>query len=632
MGFTPQGRRALAEQDIALAEQDSISGLIRNHLQMADEMLTLHINVRGKFVFNPKRYVRGEVGYTRMPRTFPYFELVGVLNQYECPPGYTFEYLKPGHTLEDGLVQVQSEGHEDEDEDEQEDEDIGNDEPCGSNSYRGSDSDTNSDYACSGLRDSSSDDEDWGDGVHGIPRETGGTSTKAWEDLGKGVVVGDNEGGGGGGGDTDLDVESLSTVDSSDDEGNKRRGKAKVKYPEFLEERDMKNPKLVPPMLFPNVRVFRKLLKEYHLKHGCDFKYIKNESKRVIVKCSEPEDEYSWGQMMHTVERDANNQMYPIAMAVVEAELKDSWGWFLDILTDVIGKPADKGWIFISDRQKGLTESMDLLFPGVEHSKDEGVEGMSKEAHDWLLRDPIKHWARCKYSPRAQTGRMVNNISESFNNAIKEVRDKPILTMLEGLRRYVMQRLVLVENGMSQFEEGESSQPRRATSAKGRGNASQVSASAKGKSSQPRGVARRSMRNSSRLRDNATSGIANSSQLRDNARRSMPRRVHSSLTDNATSAIANSSQPRGVAATRGRAFTRGGRALTRGGKTVASGERVVTTTRTNHVARGESSLGVGRGAFRSGRPIQYKTDELGTIDSYSNYCHLVGCYYLLELM
>lgn len=237
-----------------------------------------------------------------MPRTFPYFELVGILNQYECPPGYKFEYLKPGHTLEDGdgLVQVQSEGemqqmfahcegvdqvqcyvthpdfpgHEDEAEDEQEDEDTGNDEPCGSDSYRGSD--TDSDYACSGLRDSSSDDDDWGDDVHGIPRETGGTSTKAWEDLGKGVVVGDNEEGEG---DTDSDVESLSTVDSSDDEGNKRRGKAKVKYPEFLEERDMKNPKLVPLMLFPNAKVFRKLLKEYHLKQGCDFKYIKNESK-----------------------------------------------------------------------------------------------------------------------------------------------------------------------------------------------------------------------------------------------------------------------------------------------------------------------------------------------------------------
>ncbi|KAH7862027.1 hypothetical protein Vadar_033815 [Vaccinium darrowii] len=36
---------------------------------------------------------------------------------------------------------------------------------------------------------------------------------------------------------------------------------------------------------------------------------------------------------------------------------------------------------------------------------------------------------------------MVNDISESFNNTIKKVRDKPILTMLKSLRRYIMQRV-----------------------------------------------------------------------------------------------------------------------------------------------------------------------------------------------
>ncbi|XP_058199790.1 uncharacterized protein LOC131314888 [Rhododendron vialii] len=70
---------------------------------------------------------------------------------------------------------------------------------------------------------------------------------------------------------------------------------------------------------------------------------------------------------MLAVGRDSNNQIYLIAMAVVKSELKDSWTWFLELLTDVIGKPKDKGWIFIFDRQKRLTESMDLLFPGVEH-------------------------------------------------------------------------------------------------------------------------------------------------------------------------------------------------------------------------------------------------------------------------
>ena len=55
---------------------------------------------------------------------------------------------------------------------------------------------------------------------------------------------------------------------------------------------------------------------------------------------------------MAGVGRDAINQMYPLAMALVESECKDSRGWFLDLLTDHIGLPSERGWVFISDRQK----------------------------------------------------------------------------------------------------------------------------------------------------------------------------------------------------------------------------------------------------------------------------------------
>lgn len=62
------------------------------------------------------------------------------------------------------------------------------------------------------------------------------------------------------------------------------------------------------------------------------------------------------GHLMAAVGRDANTQMYPIAMAVVESKCKDSWHWFLETLTDHIGKPKAMNWVFISDRQKVSTE------------------------------------------------------------------------------------------------------------------------------------------------------------------------------------------------------------------------------------------------------------------------------------
>lgn len=59
------------------------------------------------------------------------------------------------------------------------------------------------------------------------------------------------------------------------------------------------------------------------------------------------------GQLMSAVSRDANNNIYPIAMAVVEAEMKDSWSWFLETLVGDLGQcGSTSGWTFISGRQK----------------------------------------------------------------------------------------------------------------------------------------------------------------------------------------------------------------------------------------------------------------------------------------
>ena len=56
------------------------------------------------------------------------------------------------------------------------------------------------------------------------------------------------------------------------------------------------------------------------------------------------------GQLMCAVGRDPNDEYFPVAYAVVEAETKDCWTWFLNLLLTDIGD--DKQWVFISDQQK----------------------------------------------------------------------------------------------------------------------------------------------------------------------------------------------------------------------------------------------------------------------------------------
>lgn len=62
---------------------------------------------------------------------------------------------------------------------------------------------------------------------------------------------------------------------------------------------------------------------------------------------------YYGGQILAVVGRDPNDQMLPIAVAVVESETKDSWDWFLKLLVDDLGGPeACNSYTFISDQQK----------------------------------------------------------------------------------------------------------------------------------------------------------------------------------------------------------------------------------------------------------------------------------------
>jgi len=49
---------------------------------------------------------------------------------------------------------------------------------------------------------------------------------------------------------------------------------------------------------------------------------------------------------------DPNNGIYPLAYAIVEAENKNSWMWFLENVGEDLNLPTNANFTFISDRQK----------------------------------------------------------------------------------------------------------------------------------------------------------------------------------------------------------------------------------------------------------------------------------------
>jgi len=58
------------------------------------------------------------------------------------------------------------------------------------------------------------------------------------------------------------------------------------------------------------------------------------------------------GQLLFAVGKDGNNQMFPIAYAVVESENYSSWKWFVDLLIADLDGIQEGCWAFIFDQQK----------------------------------------------------------------------------------------------------------------------------------------------------------------------------------------------------------------------------------------------------------------------------------------
>ena len=67
------------------------------------------------------------------------------------------------------------------------------------------------------------------------------------------------------------------------------------------------------------------------------------------------------GKLLSVVGKDGNNQMFPIAWAVVEGENQTSWTWFIQLLMGDLEISNGLGWTIISDQQKVHTVSFTIV-------------------------------------------------------------------------------------------------------------------------------------------------------------------------------------------------------------------------------------------------------------------------------
>nr|KAJ0198910.1 hypothetical protein LSAT_V11C600331390 [Lactuca sativa] len=177
------------------------------------------------------------------------------------------------------------------------------------------------------------------------------------------------------------------------------------------------------------------------------------------------------GELLTTIGRDANNQVYPIAWAVVNIENKANWKWFLELLTEDLNLLDGGGFTVISDQHKGLLEATKEILPNVEHRqcarhiyanfrktysgvefknmfwaaslstveseflrKMDDIKEVNPNAYEHLIaRDPHT-WCKTYFRTDVACEAVENGIADCFNVIILDARKKPLLAMFEEIR------------------------------------------------------------------------------------------------------------------------------------------------------------------------------------------------------
>nr|GEV15572.1 hypothetical protein [Tanacetum cinerariifolium] len=157
------------------------------------------------------------------------------------------------------------------------------------------------------------------------------------------------------------------------------------------------------------------------------------------------------GELLSAIDRDGNNQIYPIAWAVVQVESTKRWEWFIKSLTKDLGLADGHGITFISDgdlyKQLGEWCQGNLFWQASKASyhqkfKDtmEEIKTASAGAYQCLVDKDPSTWSRAYFKKEMDRDAVENGLSESFNSHIKDARRKPIIRMLEDIRSYVVTR------------------------------------------------------------------------------------------------------------------------------------------------------------------------------------------------
>lgn len=180
------------------------------------------------------------------------------------------------------------------------------------------------------------------------------------------------------------------------------------------------------------------------------------------------------------------NWLFIVAYGILESENTESWKWFMENLQAVIGNKP--GLVIHTDAGKGLETAIGNVFRFAEHrecmrhlvenfnkkfkgkvfddnlwpaaysySKKRYDQHISKiatnaKAIKWLHDNHPHLWSRSLFSELSKVDYVTNNLAESFNNMIKDIKGLPVVDLIYRMRQKIMVKMDLRRRIGMKFE------------------------------------------------------------------------------------------------------------------------------------------------------------------------------------
>nr|GMD78247.1 uncharacterized protein LOC109193258 [Ipomoea batatas] len=270
--------------------------------------------------------------------------------------------------------------------------------------------------------------------------------------------------------------EIFRSLDDSDSERECNGGQ------NVFQERNLKKDgfKFVLGMIFKSASEFKWAVTYHEAMRRKDIKFVNNEGRRVRV-CCRHSDVCKW-----TIFGSRSNPRCPFQIKTYNSEhtcgnqdenRTINLGFLAKLYKDEFRLNME--WGRRQFQEHGLLPAVEQQFPGVEHKfcirhmhanflKDgftgnvlkqklwgvckatteaefkrqmEELKLENEKAAEWLAARDTKHYCRAFFSTFPKSDMLLNNLCESWNSTILSFRDKPLMTMCDKIRLYLMARM-----------------------------------------------------------------------------------------------------------------------------------------------------------------------------------------------